>query len=146
MLVSAAEARLGETHKEIFQRYGKVLRREDAGGTNEWHGFYEFKGYSIKVSFSNNVSMAEYVLTGEKREMTTVELEKLVKLIGGEDGWEKLPFLNEWRNLLYRSMADCIKVDGRHCLRVARTDYINAERGSNQQAGQKAIEKRTGGF
>jgi hypothetical protein len=138
-------ARLGETNQEILQRYGAVTRRESIS-TNEWTGFYQFNGYNVAVTFSNNISVVETVSPIIKRTMPADELDKLKKSIGGEDGWNAITGVNKTNDCV----ALTTTINGIHMLRVGRKSYIDssneAAKKSTQEDRQKKLERKTAGF
>jgi hypothetical protein len=129
----SAEGRLGETNVEVAKRYGAVTRRENLS-TNEWRGTYNFRGFVVEVSFSNNVSMAETVLA--KRKLTAEEKEALISTIGGDGKWSKIPLLDQWINAETKALARCDRVAlGQDAIMVSTREYAEVE--SARQEAQK---------
>lgn len=139
----SALARLGETNVDISKRYGPVTKREQKC-TNEWSGFYQFNGYNIMVTFSNNISVLEAVSPILKRTMPADEIERLKKLIGGEEGWR------DGVNRANDCIAQTATLNGMHIVRVGRKSYIEAAeksaRDSNQAKRKRELDRKLDGF
>lgn len=129
LVAGSAEARLGESNEEIFKRYGAVTRR-DAVNTNEWTGFYEFNGYNVAVTFSNNVSVVETFSPIIKRTVPADEIDRLKKLIGGESD----------------CVAQTTTVNGLQLVRVGNRSYLESVKKASQVERKRELERKTDGF
>jgi hypothetical protein len=87
LLGATAQARIGETEKQVEVRYGKPLEslRKEAVNARR----YSFRGFTILVSFEGGVSASEIYQKNPPGPMTATEIMGLLDANGAGTKWHE---------------------------------------------------------
>jgi hypothetical protein len=94
-----AQARLGETEKQIIQRYGEPIpempRLLNYNGKGHWGTFFRFNGYIISVVFDvKSVCVREAYSRCDGFALTEAEMLKFLEINAKGNKWNRLPDIN----------------------------------------------------
>lgn len=89
-----AQARLGETKKQIVERYGEEIQEVpklvDYNGKGHWGTFFRFNGYLISVMFDRGLSIREAFSRCDGEAISETEMLAFMEPNSGGMKWERL--------------------------------------------------------
>lgn len=96
LLAGVAQARLGETEKQIIQRYGEPIpempKLLNYDGKGHWGTFFRFNGYIISVVFdARSACVREAYSRCDGLALTEAEMLKFLDINSGGRKWNRLP-------------------------------------------------------
>lgn len=94
LLTFGAQARLGDTSKQIEEQYGPsiqgVPKLVDYNGKGHWGAFYRFNGYIISVTFDRGQCIREAYSRCDGQAIGETEMESFKDLNSAGKTWERL--------------------------------------------------------
>lgn len=100
-----AQARLGETEKEIEKRYGPPVRKLMAATKRDKTRLYSFKGMQIKVTFLDGKSQLENYSRPSTKKLIESEINLLMKVNAPDLEWLELKAENDDRSWVSQDAA-----------------------------------------
>ena len=140
LLVTTANARIGETEKEIAARYGRVLQSSEERGEMPLR-LYQSAGMQIGVVFLNGKSVAEFISRTDKKDLSGTAVQLLLTANADGTQWEeKMPFANG-RGMWRIESKGITAIYGDAQLVISTDEFTKV---SNEQIARKEKEKLKG--